>query len=144
MSRNRELALKIVEHLEAEPRRFDMLDWVSQSPLIPGLPYEREFDPPPFDPPPCGTVMCFAGWACVLSGHKIANETHVHYNDGVTAPISQVAAALLGELGAMIFHLSSWSGPARYAYRTAETPAERVAALRMAVDYFFPEEPEAA
>lgn len=53
---NKELLNKISEHILEEPRRLNM------NYLF------RNVNPISKDAPPCGTVGCIAGWACVLSG----------------------------------------------------------------------------
>jgi len=50
----------------------------------------------------CGTAMCFAGWACSISGDKFAKDAYgefdgcVVFEDGETMPIQVRARELLG------------------------------------------------
>lgn len=53
---NTRLLRKVAEHIAEEPRRLNMH-------LI-----SIRKDPSSYNAPPCGTVGCIAGWACMLSG----------------------------------------------------------------------------
>lgn len=51
MKPNAELAYKVLDHIDADPKSWDQGLWV------------RKTD--------CGTVACFAGWAVLLSGATV-------------------------------------------------------------------------
>lgn len=75
MALNVELLDKTMAHIEAHLDAWNQASWAQ---------YEGDdldtdelaqilMDDP--NNPPCGTGMCFAGWACVLSGHKLHFRT---------------------------------------------------------------------
>ena len=61
---NTRLLRKIQKHILAEPKRFDMTDWVMRG--KPGSLLEAGEQE--IEVPKCGTVACIGGWACLLSG----------------------------------------------------------------------------
>lgn len=83
---NKELGLKIIAAIEAEPENFFMGSWSRRT--------------------PCGTQCCIAGYACTLSGHPFLFENEgmpessivlVKENDTSTRRRARtVAAELLG------------------------------------------------
>ncbi len=102
---NVELLLKVVEYAEQEPRRFDMGDWyVDVSGVITGdddldsiVSNDSGFAARDVEKlPPCGTIGCIAGTACILAG-DLQYETTIF--DG--------------------FELRSYYDPYRGWYRTA-------------------------
>lgn len=72
MTPNTDLAYAVLDHIDAHPDAWDQRHWLRSA--------DNE----------CGTVACFAGWACLLAGHT-ARE--LDYADG---PIREVAARELG------------------------------------------------
>lgn len=79
---NAELAYRVLDHIDAHPRSHMQDVWVATT--------------------PCGTIACFAGWACLLNGDQVvyADEDEVEtddvFVDGAHAFIADRAAALLG------------------------------------------------
>jgi len=78
---NIELLNKVMNHIELHPNQHDQTVWAERT--------------------VCGTAMCFAGWAVVLSGGKIAfagNSTRTSQCriDGAMDDIDLVAERLLG------------------------------------------------
>ncbi len=75
---NVELLRKVVEHVELEPRRFNMHEWyVDATGVVCGeidvcnLDVSSFFDENGSDVPPCGVVGCIAGTTCIISGKAI-------------------------------------------------------------------------
>jgi len=54
---NAELAYKVLDHIDADPRAWRQSEWIGES--------------------DCGTVACFAGWAVLLSGATIHSAGEV-------------------------------------------------------------------
>lgn len=50
MKPNAELAWRVIDHIDAHPELWQQGQWIANA--------------------ECGTVACFAGWACLLSGEK--------------------------------------------------------------------------
>jgi hypothetical protein len=75
---NAELAYKVLDHIDAHPEQWDQgLWWIEQ---------DDDF---------CGTVGCFAGWTCALSGERpTLDEDGDPLAHGV--PVAERAAQLLG------------------------------------------------
>lgn len=71
---NSELAYQVLDHIDAHPDQLEMTVWIVRG--------------------ECGTVGCFAGWACLLSGDRPAfapddqetNLVTVDTNDGGPQP----------------------------------------------------------
>lgn len=55
---NKKLLRKVMAHIKAEPRRLDMAFLLEQT--------DKEYAAEDKSLPPCGTVGCIAGWACIL------------------------------------------------------------------------------
>lgn len=76
---NKELLLRVKAHILEEPRRLNMSNWIQNAEA--GLCVSYEFESGELDihtlskdeVPPCGTVACIAGWACLLSDKKVRN-----------------------------------------------------------------------
>lgn len=60
---NTRLLRRVAKHISAEPKRLRMAMIASS------------VDPSGKDSPPCGTVGCIAGWACLLSGASADEAT---------------------------------------------------------------------
>ena len=104
---NRELVEEVKAYLRAEPRRFDMSDWVA------------DYNGEPEEAPPCGTTCCIAGAVLMVKG-LIKNEYDWEHSADVTA---ETAADLLGinhdHLGLYLFYYTNWSSPFREQFRQA-------------------------
>jgi hypothetical protein len=51
---NAELAYKVLDHIDAHPETWYQGQWIAKA--------------------ECGTVACFAGWTCLLSGEKFSSD----------------------------------------------------------------------
>ena len=119
MKMNWEAAEKGLQYLEAEPRRFDMMRWVSDA-------SDKSFELLE-EKPPCGTVCCFAG-AIALAHAKDPKK--------VTAMNAEYLAheALGTDRTHELFCLTCWPKEFSDLYAKAITQAERVAALRAYIE----------
>jgi hypothetical protein len=82
---NAELAYRVLDHIDADPNSWKQDVWISKH--------------------GCGTVACFAGWACLLSGDQPAadpdsddDETervHIAWQSGYEE-VPERASSLLG------------------------------------------------
>ena len=89
---NRELVEEVKAYLRAEPRRFDMSDWVA------------DYNGEPEEAPPCGTTCCIAGAVLMVKG-LIKNE----YDWRSTDAPAKTAADLLGINDSdNLFYSSNW------------------------------------
>lgn len=55
--RNTELLQQVMQYIDDHPKQHDQSDWYREN--------------------ECGTTACFAGWACILTGHNISASTNV-------------------------------------------------------------------
>lgn len=117
---NKELLLKIKEHILAEPKRLIMDDVAFR-----GRPGERVYDGGiSFEIADCGTAACIAGWACLLSDERPSlwygerllrlNYPEKHY----------------------LFFASSWPTKFYHRWRNANTPQERAVIAAERIDHF--------
>lgn len=120
---------KVQEFLLAEPRQFDMNNWIRSPRLVNVL-----------EMPPCGTVCCVAGAAYVIDKNKPLDKVR---NDLIktlsTYRVETEAKRILGLTEAQatrLFYKSGWPARFRRAYEKAKTPAERVQAGVKRIDYF--------
>ena len=70
---NHELFVKVLAQIEREPENWDQRMWATQR--------------------PCGTSYCFAGYACVLSGHEFRFEIEGGY--GTVMPNGSITSAAI-------------------------------------------------
>jgi hypothetical protein len=81
---NAELAYKVLDHIDADPEGFHQGVWIAKA--------------------TCGTVACFAGWTCVLSGDEPDFDEDDEFEasevwtgpSGLFARVPDRAARLLG------------------------------------------------
>lgn len=73
---NAALAYQVLDHIDAHPDLWRQCQWIGDA--------------------ECGTVACFAGWACLLSGEKPDSEEPVGIMLRSGMPIPDKAEQLLG------------------------------------------------
>lgn len=128
---NKDLLIRVRDHILAEPRRLNMSHWTQSA--KPGdvvfSGYEvrigSESKISKKDAPPCGTVACIAGWAGELSGNPVSDG-----GDG--RRILRLTPAQAEEL----FYPDEWPGNAYSNYRNAKGPDERAAIVASVIDDF--------
>lgn len=64
---NAQLAQRILDHITAEPRQFNMSFWFQN-------PGSGDNELAADEPLSCGTTMCIAGWACRLEGYSLVSN----------------------------------------------------------------------
>jgi hypothetical protein len=162
---NWELLEQVVKHAEEEPRRFNMETWYTDAAdYVKGNVEFEEFNGEhdfklngPEELPPCATIGCLAGSACILSGEAPVHFTEtykgvtiVHYDppSGGWFENGQRVLGLTYEQAQRLFYPSKsfvqqiggtqqhWPEPFASQYETALTPETRVAALRARVEHF--------
>jgi hypothetical protein len=155
---NTELLLKIVEHAEQEPRRFDMGSWyVDVSEVVMGnhdleevLNNDSGFAARDEEMlPPCGTIGCIAGTACILGGEltydvKFFGGLELRSYHGPHRGWYRTAVDLLGlsdEQADRLFYkdYSEVHWPESFAAEyeaNQDNPEERVKILRRRVEHF--------
>ena len=72
---NADLAYRVLDQIDAYPKSWDQGLWVGES-------------------PECGTIACFAGWACLLSDVSMRDEFVLI--DGEEIHVEEAAESLLG------------------------------------------------
>lgn len=145
MALNIEKMKKLKEFVLAEPRRFDQNDWMRVL---------REDDVEYTwreDAPPCGTVACLAGSACLMEGWVpiLDDNSFNGFTNFVTKENSE--ARSIKSLGASILGLepddiydisynffrgdgSGWSRENHHAYNQARNATERAQAAANEID----------
>jgi len=163
---NIELLNKIVSYAEAEPRRFDMETWYTDVSSV--LRGDRDFDDSKDDNqfvadseadlPPCGTMGCMAGLACILSGkaevystERIGNMVVNHYEvpTGGWFDAAKAVLGISGEQAERLFYPSAvfveklrsqpqhWPEPFSTEYEAHKhDAAKRVEILKARVEHF--------
>ncbi len=102
-----ELHRMVMKHIEAEPERWDQTHWVGGTAFDARVgEIDRAHDDydefmealgVEWDVNQCGTTMCYAGWACHLSGYKMTLAETLFREDGSEGySVSQMATQLLG------------------------------------------------
>lgn len=73
---NAALAYQVLDHLDAHPQQWNQSRWIGKA--------------------ECGTVACFAGWACLLRGEQLSTEDElgIMLRSGMSIP--DKAEQLLG------------------------------------------------
>ena len=133
------MKIKKLEKLKAyileEPRRYLQSGWF----------YPQDSEQFQRQKPPCGTLGCLAGNACVMEGHKVKfdeDSSWIVGPHGKHVNISDTARKILGlterEADALFTGIPNdgWSEKAAYAYGTASTPEERAQAAAMEIDRY--------
>lgn len=120
---NTELFEKIKQKITENPEGLDMNKWRDR----------------------CGTVMCIAGWACVLSGEDIMKVKYIPYVGAKLLGISFNEDFLTPTFSGVvprIFIADTWPSDLRTNYRHAITPAQRAEITCRAIDRYIadPEE----
>jgi hypothetical protein len=120
---NFDAAEKGLQFLEAEPRRFDMSEWI--------LPAEEAELLE--EQPPCGTACCFAG-AVALAHSEFPEDVDIENIEELACELLEIKQADADRL----FHLPMWEQPFLSMYAFAKTQKERVAALRAYIESLKP------
>lgn len=141
---NVEKMRKLQAFLRSEPRRFDQNEWLTKLDSDQMLELKDEA-------PPCGTVMCLAGSACLMEGYipfvmnNFGNGIFskvVHPNGLQVFGVEEAAAKILdlplnlGEDLTPLFQVRGygWSEENRAKYQRAKSPADRVEAACSEID----------
>jgi hypothetical protein len=125
---------KLEKWIQAEPRRFDMLNWSGNEYII------RK------QKPRCGIVGCLAGMACHMQGLKLTPGAGF-LNDDMNDEIFERARAILDlseKQSARLFFLPDihhhrslyWPGEFAAAYNKAKTPKEKVKVAVARIEHF--------
>jgi hypothetical protein len=128
---------KLKRYILEEPRRYRQAAWF----------YSKESDIFREQNPPCGTVGCLAGNACVMEGLKflrnsVTRTVWIVGLKGKHLNVSDAAQKILGlthrEAEALFaaFPKDGWSPKAAEAYNAASTPEGRAAAAAMELDRY--------
>lgn len=121
---------KLKKWILDEPRRYNQNTWVDMGGKYASI-----------QNPPCGTVACLAGSACLMEGYVPipgTNSVRKPHSKGELF-VADVAAAILklnfSEQG-NFFALNGegWDSKASRAYKAATTPKQRAKAAAMAID----------
>lgn len=132
---------KLIKWIQAEPRRFDMQQWVASESLLEKL------------DPPCGTVGCLAGMACHMQGHRLLfsdselGGTQAAVKRGKHLPVEPLATRLLGldsDQAARLFYIRKlhpdadffWPDKFENQYLKAKTQRGRVGAAVRRIEHF--------
>jgi hypothetical protein len=127
---------KLKRYILEEPRRYRQEAWFYSKAYI-----FREQNPP------CGTVGCLAGNACVMEGFKFKRDNTIGDvwivgPKGKHLPVSDTAQKILGlthrEAEALFtaYPEDGWSPKAAEAYNSASTPEGRAKAAAMELDRY--------
>lgn len=123
---------KLQKWILAEPRRFHMAYWAV------GINHrlaQRQ-------KPPCGTVACLAGNACLMEGWKFKPDSEGKndlYLDKPNADIPDEASRILGLNTAeqmVLFHVDNWPATFYQEYNNAASPAEAAEITAKRIDHF--------
>jgi hypothetical protein len=114
---NVDLLLRVKAHILAEPRRFDMDDWVRKSKAA-----------------PCGTVACIAGWAGLLNNPQIEKTYDVTSIDFFQPRHNGLQ--LTEDESDRLFYEGEWPEPFCSEYYDAESSSERAAVAVRRIDHF--------
>lgn len=117
---NVELLRHISRHIQEEPRRLDMNITLNKLDRL------AEID----DMPPCGTVGCIAGWACVLTDQIPNNFIHVLPTAMKAIGLSDIEADRLFAEPTFAFtrggaYKAHWPTDLANRYEAAETAQEK-------------------
>jgi hypothetical protein len=83
---NAELAYAVLDYVMSHPEQNEQADYIGN--------LDTEHPPGP----DCGTVACYAGWTCILSGDKFALRSDIYLvdpGDGLLLGVHERAAELL-------------------------------------------------
>lgn len=127
---------KLKKWILDEPRRYNQATWIDTHP---SSRYLRD------QQPPCGTVACMAGNACLMEGYKQANPQSSDFDmvspDGDNTEVEvEVAARMILDLSESqadkLFdpEASGWDKDARALYFESDLPNSRARAAAMAID----------
>jgi hypothetical protein len=122
MKMNVRLLRRVAKHIAAEPRRFQMGDWIIKK-SEEGERF-REFSHKGgatlHNFAPCGTAACIGGWTQIISKRK--NST---------------AALAIDEYQSLrLFNVSEWPEQFETPYLLAKTPAKRVRIAVARIEHF--------
>lgn len=124
--------LKLKKWILDEPRRYHQGVWMS-----------RESFTVVDQRPPCGTVACLAGSACLMEGYDTKNQSafiaFVSKNGGKLRPIKTVACEILGLTPYQAANLfdgtcDGWEEGNANAYDNAKSPLDRARAAAAEID----------
>lgn len=125
------LLKKVAEHIKEEPRRLDMEKWTDV------------VDPVYADSPPCGTVGCIAGWACMLNGDKPTpgggSQIYFFSRGQELLGLTKDQADRLFTAPALAFEWKSaptWPKKFARRYEKAKTPKGRASATLARIEHF--------
>lgn len=111
---NIKLLRRVQKFLLAEPRRFDMCNWVQAAEYSVLL-----------EKPPCGTACCIAGAAVILD-RKIDPGKALAALNGVNIPnAARTALGLTFGQEDQLFYTGGWPQKFQDAYYQAKTPLQR-------------------
>jgi hypothetical protein len=125
MKINVKLLRRVAKHIDAEPKRLSMTDWIEKQraplDLVRDTVYAtggaaiHKFAP-------CGTAACIGGWTEILSGGRIGS-----------------AGRLLGLDGGQqdkLFYNQNWPAKFKRRYETAKTPRGKANAAIARIEHF--------
>lgn len=127
---NTKLLRKVKKHILEEPKRLAMIHWSKRG--LPGTQLKSEGwgEEPTRTFPPCGTVGCIAGWACMLSGMYSGSS----YEGGDLLGIPDSTS-----LRNSLFIVEDWPEPIRSEYICATTPERRAKLAAKRINLFIKE-----
>lgn len=119
---NVKLLRQVQKFLLAEPRRFDMGEWITSLAYADGV----------LANPPCGTALCIAGAAYAISSKLKLDHTCV---ESVVVSRGAVEALQL-EGPSPLFFVCDWPEKFRTKYHNAETPLQRAKVGVARIEHF--------
>jgi len=136
---NKELLLRVKAHILEEPRRLNMSNWI-QDARVGSLVHDAyesnrvgQFAKHALtenEAPPCGTVACLAGWACVLSGHPAESGDWLSERGGLFLDLTE-------DQKSELFWPESWGGHSAYLeYKTCGNAEQRAQVVARVIDAF--------
>lgn len=123
---NVRLLRRIAKHIAAEPRRFQMGEWIYRKEEFPAKlfpEYSHRNEPTMHRFAPCGTAACIGGWAEILAGvGKPGKPLSSHQAIGGDTPA--------------LFNVDNWPSQFAQPYLDAATPAKRVRIAVKRIEHF--------
>lgn len=136
---NTKLLRKVARHIEAEPRRLMMSDWI-QHPRVEGaLVYDGSASGCQFHLfAKCNTAACIAGWTVLLSDKRpsinIAKQAaKLLQLETTTCPEDARTCATSSD---RLFYLNYWPPKYSDAYETAKTPRGKASVTLRRIAHF--------
>lgn len=134
---NVEKLLKLKAYILAEPRRYNQAFWM----------YNKEATLTKKQNPPCGTVACLAGNACLMEGwtawrftpsgavYEVQSPDGGKWNESIRAAAQDILELDDDQAdGLFDGEADGWSDEARRAYEAAVDPHGRARAAAMEID----------